>query len=328
MLKRETSISRPSLDLPLFISPSGSQTRDLRVWHESNSEFLKNALRMHGAVLFRDFALPDAAAFRDAFSAVAGAPLPYVERSSPRRSVADGIFTSTTYPNEREIRLHNEQSYNVNFPRLIGFYCEQAASRGGETPLADVRNVYARLDKVRLRQIIEHGYCYVRNFGSHFGYSWEEAFQRDDAEGVEQYCSENDISFEWLDYRGGTLRTRQCRPAVARHPLTGEAVWFNHLAFFHPLSLDADIYEMLLEELAPHQFPHATFHADGSAIDAEAVTHLLDAYRAEERLFEWQVGDMLLIDNMLAAHARKSYSGDRRILVAMADRRSWSSVRL
>ncbi len=33
----------------------------------------------------------------------------------------------------------------------------------------------------------------------------------------------------------------------------------------------------------------------------------------------WQEGDILLIDNMLAAHARSPFTGPRKVLVAMAD---------
>jgi alpha-ketoglutarate-dependent taurine dioxygenase len=35
--------------------------------------------------------------------------------------------------------------------------------------------------------------------------------------------------------------------------------------------------------------------------------------------FQWQPGDVILLDNMIKAHARDPFEGQRKILVAMAD---------
>eukprot|EP01051_Picozoa_sp_SAG22_P024972 SAG22_NODE_7177_length_767_cov_0.932635_2_plen_52_part_00 len=35
------------------------------------------------------------------------------------------------------------------------------------------------------------------------------------------------------------------------------------------------------------------------------------------RGFEWQVGDMLVLDNYAVAHARMSYLGEREMFIAM-----------
>src|SRR5580693_5002761 len=142
--------------------PQDGGALDLVGWAASNVDFISQALLEHGALLFRGFAVTDAPSFREAFSALAGAPLPYVERSSPRRVVGDGVFTSTAYPEEREIQLHNEQSYNHTFPRLIAFYCRRAARSGGETPVADTRKVLERLDASLIQRLIDEGYSYVR----------------------------------------------------------------------------------------------------------------------------------------------------------------------
>ncbi len=34
-------------------------------------------------------------------------------------------------------------------------------------------------------------------------------------------------------------------------------------------------------------------------------------------LFEWRAGDLLVVDNVLAAHGRMPFSGARRVLLAM-----------
>jgi len=34
---------------------------------------------------------------------------------------------------------------------------------------------------------------------------------------------------------------------------------------------------------------------------------------------DWRTGDVLLVDNVLLAHGRRPFTGDRRVLVAMSD---------
>ena len=156
--------------------------------------------------------------------------------------------------------------------------------------------------------------------------TWREAFQVNTAEDLGVYCLENDILFEWVGSRGSKLRTRQRRPVVARHPESGELVWFNQLTFFHTSSLDSDLYQILERHLKPEEFPHSTVHADGSPIDHGLVRHLRLAYQAEEAIFQWQSGDLLLVDNIRVAYGRKPFTGERRVLVCMGNQCSWSSL--
>ena len=46
---------------------------------------------------------------------------------------------------------------------------------------------------------------------------------------------------------------------------------------------------------------------------------LRKAYRQETVAFPWETGDVLMLDNMLVAHGRESYSGPRKILAAMGE---------
>ena len=42
------------------------------------------------------------------------------------------------------------------------------------------------------------------------------------------------------------------------------------------------------------------------------------AYRLAETTFPWAEGDILVLDNMLAAHGRRPYVGARSVVVGMA----------
>jgi len=114
-------------------------------WARAHPEVLDAWLAEHGAVLFAGFgvSLDD---FGDVAAAVAGPPLPYRERSSPRAEVAPGIYTSTEYPPDQAIPVHNENSYQAAFPSRLAFCCLSPAERGGATPLADCRRVLSRID--------------------------------------------------------------------------------------------------------------------------------------------------------------------------------------
>jgi alpha-ketoglutarate-dependent taurine dioxygenase len=123
--------------------------------------------------------------------------------------------------------------------------------------------------------------------------------------------------FEWLD--GNRLRTRAVRHVVAKHPKTGDVVWFNHGTFFHVSTLEPEVRDALLAQFAEEDLPSNTYYGDGSPIEPEVLDALRAAYHQEMIMFPWQLHDVLLLDNMLTAHARAPFSGPRKILVGMAE---------
>jgi alpha-ketoglutarate-dependent taurine dioxygenase len=309
--------------LPLVIKPAVDNL-DAAGWVQNNRDYLERELEKHGAVLFRGFRLESTEEFERIIGAASGDVLEYNERTSPRTRISGHIYTSTDYPEDKNIYLHNEQSYNLVFPLKIFFFCAKKAKQGGATPIADTRNIYHRISAEIRSRFKERKYMYVRNYGDGLGLSWQEAFQTERKTDVQDYCRKNMIVYEWKD--GNRLRTKQIRETAAKHPKTGEWVWFNHLTFFHVSTLDQQLKEDVISEFSEEDLPNNTYYGDGEPIEASVMKHLREAYEQEKFIFDWEERDLLMLDNMLAAHGREPYNGHRRVAVGMAEPWRWGDL--
>ncbi len=284
---------------------------------------VRERLRERGAVLLRGFGIGGVDGFEGVVRSVSGDPLAYAERSSPRSTIKGQVYTSTDYPPAEEIFLHNENSYQADWPMTLFFYCVRPPETLGSTPLADTRRIHDAIDPAVREEFAARGWMVVRNFTEGFGVPWQRAFNTTDRAAVERYCAGNGVETEWT--AGGCLRTRARREAVRRHPVTGETVWFNHATFFHVTTLADEVCAGLREMFDEQDLPTNTYYGDGSPIADDVTDHLRACYRAEQRRFDWEPDDVLLVDNMLCAHGREPFTGPRRIAVAMAE--PWSVER-
>ena len=304
--------------LPLVIEPRVAGLR-LSEWATQHRALLSEYLDRHGAILFRGFEVRQVRDFEEAIRATTAATelLEYEYRSTPRTQVSGRIYTSTEYPAELSIPLHNEMAYSLHWPMKVYFHCVLPAQQGGETPIADSRRVYARISPSVRARFAEKGVLYVRNYSNGLDLSWRNVFQTENKAEVEDYCRRERIEFEWKP--GDGLRTSQRCQAIARHPRTGETVWFNQAHLFHPASLEENVRQMLSAEFAEQDLPRNAYYGDGARIETSSLNEILEAYRQETAISAWQKGDVLMVDNMLVAHGRRPYSGPRKIIVGMAE---------
>jgi alpha-ketoglutarate-dependent taurine dioxygenase len=314
---------QPGSALPLLVQPVVDGL-DLIAWAQAQREFIEAELTKHGGILFRHFDLDPIAGLEQFVSATASGWAEYREPATPRSQVKGNIYTSTDYPPAYPIFLHNENSHTESWPLKIYFACVLPAARGGETPIADCRRIFESLDPQIRDRFVQKKVMYVRNFGEGMGFTWQAVFKTSDRADVEQYCHENGIRPEWRD--GDRLRIRYVRPAVARHPRSGDMVWFNHATFFHVSTLEPALRESLLATVGEADLPYNTYYGDGSAIEAEVLEALRAAYRQATVLFPWQTGDLLMLDNMLVAHGRSPFAGPRKIVVGMAETCHWDDL--
>ncbi|MHC0433604.1 TauD/TfdA family dioxygenase [Streptomyces sp. O3] len=297
--------------------PDFGSMAEASAWLTANRPAITAELHRSGAVLLRGLPVTDAAGFADARDALIHTQAGYKEKATPRTDFGAGVFSSTDLPAIQPIRLHNENSYTLDFPGVLLFGCVTAPEEGGATTVGDMRRALQLLPADLRERFARHGWLLVRHYSELAGLPWHQTFATQDKAVAEAYCRENVVGYEWLDE--DTLRTTQRRSAVVTHPVTGEQSWFNHFAFWNNHTLDPDVREVLIETYGEDQLPFNTYLGDGSPLTEDEVAAINAVYDEVTVRETWQRGDVMLVDNILCAHGREAFRGDRKILVAMGE---------
>lgn len=306
--------------LPYIVNaPPGSASADLTALFHAERATWDTIAAESGAVLFRGFPVGTLAEFQ-AFTDSLRGTLDYVQGNSPRIRYSSSVFSSTEYPSQYFISLHNELSYCRSWPRHLFFCCMQAPSRDGETPIARSEAILGNLPGDLVARFRSKGVRYIRNLhgGRGAGPSWKTVFATESREEVEVRCRRDDVACVWGT--GDSLRLTEVRPAIIRHRLTGREIWFNQADQFHPSGLPPGIREPVVEAYRGNEesLPqHATF-GDGSPIADGDLETIRRTARAAAVFTPWEKGDLLFLDNETVCHGRNSFAGERKILVALA----------
>lgn len=301
-----------------------SERTPLLTWADRHKPRIKALLRAQGALVIRGLRVHGTKQFGQFLELLFEHALgEYTYRSTPRTKLGSNVYTATEYHPSETIPQHNESAYANAWPMQLGFLCmvPPGPGLGGATPLADSRAVLARLPPALVDKFERRQLQYVRNYGS-VDLPWSEVFQTSDRAQVEAFCAANDIAFEWTGDNG--LRTRQITPATEIHPVTGDKVWFNQAHLFHVSGLPADVARDMLAVYRVEDLPRNVYFGDGAPIDVEDLDCIRAVYDELKFHFDWRQGDIVLLDNMLFTHGRQPYSGERKILVGMAEMRSRS----
>jgi alpha-ketoglutarate-dependent taurine dioxygenase len=300
---------------PVVIEPATSHV-DLVEWIALNRSFIESKIVQAGAILFRGFGVDTPVQFER----VASAYCPELYGSYgdlPKENKGKQIYKSTPYPNDKTIMFHNEGSHTQQWPMKQMFASILVADQGGETPIVDCREVYRRLEPSVVAKFAEKKLMYVRNFIEGLDVSWRDFFKTQDRNEVEKICQEAEIECEWVSDEH--LRTKKIANAVCLHPKTGEKLFFNQIQLHHISYMDPVERDSLLTIFKSEDLPRNVYYVDGTEIEPEVIAQINSAYEQSAVAQPWQQGDFLAVDNMLVAHARLPFSGERKVVVAMGE---------
>ncbi|WP_431266589.1 TauD/TfdA family dioxygenase [Roseateles chitinivorans] len=287
---------------------------DAVAWARANRDVVETLLLKHAGLLLRNFGLRTPQEF-EAFAESIEPELFGGYGDLPKKEGGRNTYRSTPYPERQMILFHNESAHLERWPRKQWFFCELPSPVGGATPIVDCRDMLRRLPAELVEEFERKGLRYVRTFTPRLDVSWQDFFKTTDRAEVEARLTQAGTDFAWLDT--DTLQTRTRCPAVVKHPLTGERVFFNQVQLHHVSCLEPEVREDLLGLVGLDRMPRHVIFGDGSPIPDATMAVVGQTYEACAVRLDWRQGDIIMLDNMLAAHARDPYEGPRKIVVAM-----------
>ena len=290
---------------------------DAASWAAAHRNKLRTMVAVHGSVLVHGLGLHDTAQTGAVFRRLAASLMPEREAFAPRLSYPGGVYSATPWPPNQQMCMHHELSYTLEFPGLMMFACLTAPASGGATTVSDSPTVLGALPAGLVQRFEREGWMLVRNYNEDFGASVEQAFGTADRGEIERYCRANATEFQWQP--DGTLRTWQRRSAVVRHPVTRQRCWFNQIAFLNERTMDPEVRDYLADLYGEDGLPFTTRFGNGDPIGEDIVELLNQTYEGCTKREPWQVGDLLLVDNVRTAHSREPYEGVREVLAGLAD---------
>jgi len=288
---------------------------DAVAWVTDHRAELLQESASHGAILFRGFPLStpeDLDAFVTAFGLenfAYGQSLSNAVRvnKTPR------VFTANEAPPSVTIFLHHEMAQTPIYPSRLFFFCEHAAETGGATPICRSDILWERLAKACpqfARDCETRGLRYTNvmptenDANSGMGRGWQSTLRTTTREGAEQRLRSLGYSWEWLP--DGSLRaTTPVLPAVRKLDNGGTA-------FFNQLIAASQGWKDTRNDPSK-----AITFGDGTPLDRDAVNTATKL--GEELSFDipWQKGDVALVDNYVAMHGRRTFTGTRKVLASL-----------
>ena len=211
------------------------------------------------------------------------------------------------------------------------FLLWEAPEQGGETPLADARQILKEIPDDIVKIFEDKGIIYhrkllylntLRNFIGNIlpqinASTWNYAFETDNKDDVEAACKKFGLAYTWKNDRSLTTEARVS--AIQKHPKTAEKVWFNTIHFFiHEKYMFGDYMGpiiRLFRKLTGEKFE--VFFGDGKVISSSIKKQVLEIIDKNTKTFQWQKGDVLIIDNYLCMHGRNPFAGHRKIYAGL-----------
>lgn len=327
-LARESKLPSPVPALFEAVRPD-VPLEELLDWLEAERALLRSRLDTHGAVLLRGFtAVHDPPTFQEVARRISPDLVEYVGGATARSTVHGRVMTVTDFPRWLPIPQHQEMSYRDDCPDMLLLFCETPARRGGQTPVADMRAVYRRLPADLRARWEDKGVRLHRRLPSRklhaLENSWQQVYRVATREELEAAAAAKGWQVRWDG--SGVVVVNEPRPATRVHPRTGETLWFNQ-AHLVTATRGRRLWEegryavaaalLAVQPVLERRYRLVYTHADGTPLRPADVDQIVRAIAAEEVAFQWRRHDVLLLDNLLLSHGRRTFSGTRRIYAAL-----------
>lgn len=305
------------LNFPLVYvaSPTLADINECLALIQTQRQGLLLQLARHGAILFRGLPLATDLHF-DAFIQAFDLPgFTYEESLSNavRRNRTARVFTANEAPPSVAIYLHHEMAQTPLYPSSLFFFCEQAATSGGATPLCRSDVLLDALQKQLpdfVKDCATKGVRYANtmpgeeDLQSGQGRSWRNTLNAADRATAEARLKK--LGYEWQWFEGDSLKVvTPVLPAV-RQLADGRRVFFNQLIAAFRGWQDRR-----------NEAGKSIRFGDGSPIPVEVMATVIELSDALTFDLQWQTGDVALVDNFLVMHGRRPYKGERRVLAAL-----------
>jgi hypothetical protein len=342
-IQSDESVTVKGVAVPMVIEcKEGAKLDAVLAWVGVNQPALEAKLKVHGAILFRNFPFTEVRHFDDFVTSFNGwKDLSYEDSLSfAVRLQKTGRICTTNEGRTGGLVFHHEQAQSPRWPSKLFFCCELAAQPGdgGFTGVCRSDLVLEELTKAHpdfVKKCEDVGVKYTiymggaDSTGSGVGRSWKSYFSAPDRESCEARMK--DLGYTWTWQEDGVLKATTPRlEAIACVPGTTTRCFFNQLPattnnaieFSNVGKNDETQAEVIDPKPTQEGLNKCLSFGDGAEIGLDILLYAKALCEKHAVDLQWQSGDVALLDNYLVMHARRIWNGplgSRKLLASLVE---------